>query len=79
MFGNRRGHRKKPLSSPFRSQPYGSESKGSQSVHYTGNVTKWGPFCGAAVALTGELGGNKERDANWLKRVQRAFLNKKLT
>lgn len=31
------------------------KAKGSQSIHYTSNVTNWSPFCGAAAALTGEL------------------------
>lgn len=31
------------------------KNKGSQIIHYTGNMTKRGPFCGAVAALVGEL------------------------
>lgn len=50
-LGTGGGHRKKPLSSPFSGRRYGSEgNKGSQFIHYTGNMSKWGPLCGAAAA-----------------------------
>lgn len=46
-------------------------NKGRKFIHHTGNITKWGPFCGAAAALGGEVRGNEEGDAGWLTKARR--------
>lgn len=46
------------------------ENEGRQSIHYTGNMTKWGLFCGAAGAFAGEHRGNGERYTDCLTRVR---------
>jgi len=52
MFENKRGHRKKPLSSPFSSSEK-NKNKASQFIHYTGGMT----ILWVAASLAGELGG----------------------